>query len=293
MGNPLNAQDYNGYSYCANNPLAFTDPSGYQKYATPEVYCIPGSEFYLNRIFGGGGGGGIGGGGDGGASGYSGMGSLDYGLPGQGQNGPGANGLYYDWVSGTMRSTATLEPVRNYETIDYYTYTSYTIAGVTTNSNLTYNGSVLKVTFDGNSAVPKAGGVKEANAEGVALSFALRELLSEAGKDALTAIGKAVLPLTLITISGDTRAHSYTKNPVFSGPHTTETRPPDSWENDPVIKGFQNDSYNQPDIPKWAQWVLFGGGAYDFYDKWPKNNEMPGYVNDTIGPVIGPQVNKP
>lgn len=29
VGNPLNAQDYNGYSYCANNPLTFTDPSGY------------------------------------------------------------------------------------------------------------------------------------------------------------------------------------------------------------------------------------------------------------------------
>ena len=64
VGNPLSAQDYNGYSYCANNPLAFTDPSGYQKYATPEMYCIPGNEFYLDRIFGGGGGGGIGGGGD-------------------------------------------------------------------------------------------------------------------------------------------------------------------------------------------------------------------------------------
>ncbi|HUW06929.1 MAG TPA: FG-GAP-like repeat-containing protein, partial [Williamwhitmania sp.] len=31
VGNPLNSQDYNGYSYCGNNPLAFTDPSGYQK----------------------------------------------------------------------------------------------------------------------------------------------------------------------------------------------------------------------------------------------------------------------
>ena len=29
VGNPLSAQDYNGYSYCANNPMKYTDPSGY------------------------------------------------------------------------------------------------------------------------------------------------------------------------------------------------------------------------------------------------------------------------
>ena len=29
VGNPLSAQDYNGYSYCVNNPLKYTDPSGY------------------------------------------------------------------------------------------------------------------------------------------------------------------------------------------------------------------------------------------------------------------------
>ena len=158
VGNPLNAQDYNGYSYCANNPLAFTDPSGYQKYATPEVYCIPGSEFYLNRIFGGGGGGGIGGGGDGGASGYSGMGSLDYGLPGQGQNGPGANGLYYDWVSGTMRSTATLQPA-NYEVIDHYFQAKYTHSdGTTTYGEKYFSYTSLKVAYDISPANAKAGG---------------------------------------------------------------------------------------------------------------------------------------
>ena len=158
VGNPLNAQDYNGYSYCANNPLAFTDPSGYQKYATPEVYCIPGSEFYLNRIFGGGGGGGIGGGGDGGASGYSGMGSLDYGLPGQGQNGPGANGLYYDWVSGTMRSTATLQPA-NYEVIDHFFQTKYTHSdGSVTYGEKTFSYTSLKVAYDISPANAKSGG---------------------------------------------------------------------------------------------------------------------------------------
>ena len=65
VGNPLSAQDYNGYSYCGNNPLAFTDPSGYQKYAVPMPYCYPGNEFYLTRLFGSIPGGGFGGGGGG------------------------------------------------------------------------------------------------------------------------------------------------------------------------------------------------------------------------------------
>jgi len=36
VGNPLSAQDYNGYSYCANNPLKYTDPSGYTSMSLSE-----------------------------------------------------------------------------------------------------------------------------------------------------------------------------------------------------------------------------------------------------------------
>jgi len=163
VGNPLSAQDYNGYSYCGNNPLAFTDPSGYQKYAAPMPYMLPGAEFYLDRMFGGIPGGGFGGGGGGGgASGYSGMGSLDYGLPGQevnGQtNGTGANGLYYDWVSGTMRSTATLQPT-NYEVVDHFFQTKFTHSdGTTTYGEKTFSYTSLKITYDISSTSAKSGG---------------------------------------------------------------------------------------------------------------------------------------
>ena len=37
--NPGKTQDYNRYSYCNNNPLKYTDPSGYIKYAAPFNEC--------------------------------------------------------------------------------------------------------------------------------------------------------------------------------------------------------------------------------------------------------------
>ena len=59
ISNPLSTQDYNRYSYCINNPLMFTDPSGYilPDFAAPaeDVYPYCGNSDILNNGGGGGG----------------------------------------------------------------------------------------------------------------------------------------------------------------------------------------------------------------------------------------------
>ncbi len=55
VGNPLNAQDYNGYSYCGNNPLKYIDPTGFvteMAYTTNDPSEIAG---FLNHVASGGG----------------------------------------------------------------------------------------------------------------------------------------------------------------------------------------------------------------------------------------------
>ncbi len=52
LQSPGNLQNYNHYSYVLNNPLKYTDPSGYQYYQMEEPWFSPGAE----NLFGGGGG---------------------------------------------------------------------------------------------------------------------------------------------------------------------------------------------------------------------------------------------
>jgi RHS repeat-associated protein len=86
-------QDYNRYSYVLNNPLRYTDPTGYLKYTAPilEINSTFGSNSFGRggSMFGNGGG-----------NSYS-----YYGLPGHG-NGTGLFGIYYDWATGNYRSIA-------------------------------------------------------------------------------------------------------------------------------------------------------------------------------------------
>jgi len=108
-------QGMNRYSYVLNNPLKYTDPSGYywQEVITgsgdkpkPPSYDDDG-----NRTSGGG-------------SGYSnnfGRGAnydktKYYGGPGYGGNGTGLNGYYFDWYSGQYRSAVSGMPV-DYATV--------------------------------------------------------------------------------------------------------------------------------------------------------------------------------
>ena len=109
---PGYTQSYNRYSYCMNNPLKYTDPSGwYVAYGScttgrivygPNInLCSTGNYDALEGCMvgfpdGGGGGGGctISSGGEVG------------GRPGQQGNGKGLNGVYYDWSTEKYRSTA-------------------------------------------------------------------------------------------------------------------------------------------------------------------------------------------
>ena len=93
---PGYTQSYNRYSYCMNNPLRYTDPSGWYMdsgrgvNAVFEKYEV---SFYTYGIgspgnYFSGRGGGVG----------------NFGLPGRGGNGVGLLGVYYDWKSETYRS---------------------------------------------------------------------------------------------------------------------------------------------------------------------------------------------
>ena len=99
---PTDIQNYNRYSYCLNNPLKYTDPSGYISYkqSMDNTYG-EGNYYYRGR----------------GpkllsyeeymSSGNGGRGGVDgpFGLPYQGDNGSGDLGFYFDWISNSFRST--------------------------------------------------------------------------------------------------------------------------------------------------------------------------------------------
>jgi len=120
--NPGFTQNYNRYSYCLNNPLKYTDPSGNnQSYwgdddddsgggggggsSTYKEYmdATYGSGNYWNR-------GQAPGTWSGGSGGRGPSGGGGFGGPGSGDNGPGLGGVYYDWYSNTYRSTGFGNP---------------------------------------------------------------------------------------------------------------------------------------------------------------------------------------
>jgi hypothetical protein len=95
---PYFTQNYNRYMYCFNNPLKFTDPTGYTAYQDKmNEWYGDGNYWYRGQAPGTWRGQG------GGTSGGSGF----YGRPGQGINGTGLNGVYYDWYTECYRSTSS------------------------------------------------------------------------------------------------------------------------------------------------------------------------------------------
>ena len=102
---PANTQNFNRYSYCLNNPLKYTDPSGYRiaKFMREDSE----DDMYDETQDGGG----LWSKYD--ASTFGGRGGRITGLsigggykpPGFGMNGKGYGGMYYDWYSNTYRST--------------------------------------------------------------------------------------------------------------------------------------------------------------------------------------------
>ena len=99
------AQGLNSYTYCLNNPLKYTDPTGYILDGPMEeiTYQNPGwlryaggghssSSWFENQMMSGHGG-----------EGSEGSGGGCYGKPGEGDNGLGTYGIYYDAISKTYR----------------------------------------------------------------------------------------------------------------------------------------------------------------------------------------------
>jgi RHS repeat-associated protein len=86
----FSTQNLNRYSYALNNPLKFTDPSGNSFKQTMDDWYGEGSYWYR---------------GDAPGTWGNGSGPISGGGPGSGWNGPGLNGMYYDWETNSYRST--------------------------------------------------------------------------------------------------------------------------------------------------------------------------------------------
>jgi hypothetical protein len=99
---PSNVQNYNRYTYCFNNPFKYIDPSGFSAYEDyMNSHYGEGNYWYRGQAPGTWGSSSGSFGGD-----FStGTGGGYFGAPGQGLNGTGLDGVYYDWYSGTYRST--------------------------------------------------------------------------------------------------------------------------------------------------------------------------------------------
>lgn len=78
---PYSGQNRNRYSYVLNNPLKYTDPSGYQ--------FVPSHNFYAYGLTGGGGGGGFGGSGGGGGAGAGNPFAVNFAMASPGSLNPG------------------------------------------------------------------------------------------------------------------------------------------------------------------------------------------------------------
>jgi len=95
--NPAFTQSFNRYSYCLNNPLRFVEPGGYEYKDIMPPHWPRRGQYIQKRDQDGHGG-------------NSGRYGGNFGFPGQyyngGTNGTGLFGIYYDWVSGSYRSTS-------------------------------------------------------------------------------------------------------------------------------------------------------------------------------------------
>jgi len=92
-----NSQSINGYGYALNNPMKYIDPSGYSYQRFMEIFAMEQrdnkpSEFFNNYPAGW----------------EQTVHNYNSSIgPGMGLNGPGSNGIYYDWYSGDLKSTVT------------------------------------------------------------------------------------------------------------------------------------------------------------------------------------------
>jgi hypothetical protein len=85
-------QNFNRYSYALGNPLKYIDPSGNYVAPSSDVETFP--HYYYSD------------------SGFGVSGSSYFSRPGNGLNGSGLNGTYYDWSTGTYRNTGDYSAVQ-------------------------------------------------------------------------------------------------------------------------------------------------------------------------------------
>jgi len=217
----------------------------------------------------------------------------------------GGGGYTYDW--GSMQYfnaqgevVPFSEVMDNYVSPNGYTVKSSIYGGSQSNPYEYLTGILLtdgtyldknniQSFLNNGSTSAKAGGVNEAYAGELTLSLSLWELLSDAGKAALITIGKVVAPLTLITISGDTRTNVYTENPVMPLPHTAERGMP--WT--PTVSAQSNKNYFNigPGNPDWLKWIVWSAGGLAagkaLYDNWPTPEIPPSPAPNTT-PTVSP-----
>lgn len=232
---PSNAQNYNRYSYCLNNPLRYTDPTGWQSVAP---FYPPYTGWPIN--------------------------------PRKKNVSP----YSYEWITETyINSSGEVVPFD--EVYRYYVLpnaakdvNAYILK---TNYSLSPSYYVTQIGA-GNIQIKKFDALvvtgtkvylnKASSEEFLPFSIALNTLFSELGEAALISLAKTYTLLAVLTFSGDTRRQ---ENPAMPGPHIEERGVANStvvekaiisWYDDGNINGDNGGGNN------WKRWIMFGAASY-------------------------------
>ena len=268
-------QNFNRYSYCLNNPLKYTDPSG-NNYVSDMYHGNNGGGSYM----------------------------IGFGSPNLSRHmGDHLNFLSYnDYPSGSTyvtdgKGNGALVDSKDYLTgnaVAEYLASEYDITfyvpvyGWTDIDCLGYH--VYKYEFLRFQAVDVGqdggGNVQEANlTDALPLSVAIGSMLAEIAPTATLLLSQVAGILTLLTIPGDNRIDTYTENPVF-GPRENWSTGRGNQTNCPIKI---NNNGNFPDeVPWWFMPFAVGAGAFDIYqNNWPRPN-MPDIPKPKKYPIIVP-----
>lgn len=224
--NQTNSQNFNAYSYCLNNPLKYTDPSGYNQkpagWDAPWELTGAGAAFYRSM-----------------GSGYNGPGSTNHWSdPYRSKEGNAFlmnqstfNNIYGDQAYQNMfdknkktgdKVTTTnpndivnivdkmKSPFNIYLFFDFGQVTFVSCFGELGNKIIGTDGGISfsnpsGMFVVGAEAIASGGGVNEANVGVLPLFMMVGATLYELGSGALIGLSRLSLPLSLLTLQGDTR----------------------------------------------------------------------------------------